>query len=113
MEVGGIKVLRQRLLCGGVRLIEMIQVNVRIDDVGVRQRIRRRDLTSFAIFSKRFVVFSQILVHHSQVVSGDLLARIGLLPQFVNLAGLFQVAGRELMVVRLDIEPLPLTNASA
>ena len=49
----------------------------------------------------------------AQVVRRHSISRIGLRPEFIGLARFFQVAGDKVIVVRLDVELLPLAHALA
>jgi hypothetical protein len=43
----------------------------------------------------------------------NIISRIHLRPKFISLSCLFQVAGEMLIVMRIDVKPLPLTDPVA
>src|SRR5277367_6555213 len=86
-------------------------MNVAENDVGEIQAVRAAETHSLRPLRDRFVVLSERLEHDAEIGGGYLLAGIDLRPKLVDLAGLFQIAGNEMIVVGLNIELLPLTDS--
>src|ERR1700693_5753755 len=78
--------------------------------IAVTKAVRRTDALSLEKFGKGFVVLAERLVDDPQIRGRDLLARIDLFPQLINLPGLLQIASDEVMVVGFDVKLLPFTD---
>src|SRR5712692_707711 len=85
---------RLRLLGRGPGLLQSIQLHIAANEVGIiltASWVEAEDLTHFG---KALVMLPQALVDDAQVVQRRPVSRIGLRPEFKDLARLFQV-GRD------------------
>ena len=61
-------------------LVESVQLQQRVDDVGVNQCILRIKLPGFADGGETSVVFAQVAIDHPKIANRKLIARINLRP---------------------------------
>ena len=93
-----------RLLCRSSGFVQTIDLQVRADEIRVREPTPGIELRRLLCPSKGLVVIAQSAVDGAQVAGRNVVARVGLRPQLIGLARSFQVPGDEMFIARGDVK---------
>ncbi len=113
MKSGNVYFFCQRAIQRGLRFVEAVQVNVVIRQPEICERIVRIEANGLLTLRQRLFILASLKVVHGQIVDGDRIMRIRLLPQLVDLVGLVHVAEDIRVIVRLDVELFQLARSVA